>query len=67
MRELDVVSPETWLARLEERLQSKSDDFKSNPALRLIDFYCNGLRAGGQAMKPMSVSIAMVSSSTLKN
>jgi thioester reductase-like protein len=73
----EIVSPVSWLARLEESVVGVSDLASlavSNPAIKLLDFYRNGLWASGA--KPaahvaspaiLSVERALAASSTLSD
>ncbi|OTA52079.1 hypothetical protein K449DRAFT_470658 [Hypoxylon sp. EC38] len=75
-RTLEVVSPSTWLGRLEESTttltgsDNNSDlatEAASNPAIKLLDFYRDGLWSGGVASQPMSVERALAASATLRD
>ncbi|KAI3392706.1 hypothetical protein diail_5263 [Diaporthe ilicicola] len=75
----EVVPPSAWPARLRDR-ESEEDkgtleEDSSNPAIKLLDFYSQGLWANtgidGQTAKqrtrPMAIDRALVSSSTLRD
>lgn len=64
--EIEVVSPDIWLSQLGLELQSSSDVFKGNPALKLLDFYRHILRDEEQVTGPIDISRAMASSDTLR-
>ncbi|KAJ8108999.1 hypothetical protein ONZ43_g6259 [Nemania bipapillata] len=75
-RQIEVVAPSIWLDRLQESMvaATKSDNkdmasvLKANPALKLIDFYRNGLwTTDNIVFQPMSVEIATQSSSVLRD
>ncbi|KAI0835425.1 putative NRPS-like enzyme [Hypoxylon sp. FL0890] len=74
-RRLEVVSPSTWLSRLQETIaaaaRGDSRDLASvaasNPAIKLLSFYSDGLWAREPAQtKPMSVERALEASQTLR-
>ncbi|KAI8623145.1 putative NRPS-like enzyme [Xylariaceae sp. FL1651] len=68
-RELEIVTPEIWLKNLEEGMQSEGDAFKSNPALKLLDFYRESLWAADESQQmsqPMVVTKTIASSITLR-
>ncbi|KAI1777957.1 putative NRPS-like enzyme [Hypoxylon cercidicola] len=68
-RELEVVSPSAWIARLQDSVaDSAKDDTHdlaaaavSNPAIKLLDFYRDGLWARGASSQRMSVDRALAS------
>ena len=71
-----VVSPATWLARLEENEDGGSsnagEDVLRNPAVKLFEFYSQGLwpQEGHSAIvqqAPMAVSRSVAASATLRN
>lgn len=76
---LQVVSPAVWLARLNESMAGATkgessdleDAVKSNPAIKLLDFYRDGLWAENESKKnassrPMAVERACAGSETLR-
>ncbi|KAK8008295.1 hypothetical protein PG991_010846 [Apiospora marii] len=73
-KELEVVSPEVWLQRLEQSESNKDDgtehgndaDMASNPAIKLFAFYRDGLWADGPAAEPMAVERSVGASATLR-
>lgn len=76
-REMEVVSPSAWLERLSDSERGSTGDgdnaIRLNPAIKLLDFYRNGLwrkteSHGSQiAVKPMAVDNASASSPTLRS
>ncbi|KAK6952390.1 hypothetical protein Daesc_006926 [Daldinia eschscholtzii] len=75
-KRLDVVEPSKWLGRLEEIAAniSQGDDpdmtsaVKSNPAIKLLDFYHNALWTHGEEVaKPMAIDHALAASQTLRD
>ncbi|KAI1763791.1 putative NRPS-like enzyme [Hypoxylon sp. FL1150] len=74
-RTLDIVSPSTWLSRLEESMAdvSKGDAdalvaaVASNPAIKLMDFYREWLWTHGAASQPMAVERSLAASPTLRD
>ncbi|KAI1379850.1 putative NRPS-like enzyme [Hypoxylon crocopeplum] len=68
-RELEVVSPSAWIARLQESMAdtAKDRDYDlaaaavSNPAIKLLDFYRDGLWAQGASSQRMAVGRALAS------
>lgn len=73
---LEVVPPQTWLGRLQESMavatKGDSSDLKSaamsNPAIKLLDFYQNGLWTHEAAVSQlMAVDRAITASQTLRN
>ncbi|OTB17014.1 hypothetical protein K445DRAFT_311453 [Daldinia sp. EC12] len=75
-KRLDVVEPSKWLGRLEESAAniSQGDDpdmtsaVKSNPAIKLLDFYHNALWAHEEEVaKPMAIDHALAASQTLRD
>ncbi|KAK4114682.1 acetyl-CoA synthetase-like protein [Canariomyces notabilis] len=76
---LEIVSPPVWLARLEKSVAGKGDnDLVSlavvNPAIKLLDFYRNGLWGSGSNLPAQVSSSAILSvkrgldaSSTFRN
>lgn len=73
-KKLEVVQPSTWLSRLEESAAVVSEGdipgmvnaVKSNPAIKLLYFYRNGLWAHEAVpAKPMVVEHALAASRTL--
>ncbi|KAK8122959.1 NRPS-like enzyme [Apiospora sp. TS-2023a] len=67
-RELEVVPPEVWLQRLEQRGEkSDDDDMASNPAIKLFAFYRDGLWADGPVAEPMAVERSTGASATLRD
>ncbi|KAK6223442.1 putative secondary metabolism biosynthetic enzyme [Pestalotiopsis sp. IQ-011] len=68
---LDAVPSSTWLKRLQESSESKVDDMAalaaSNPAIKLLAFYRDGLWAGDLDAESMSVEKSVRESSTLRD
>ncbi|KAI1662848.1 acetyl-CoA synthetase-like protein [Daldinia decipiens] len=73
-KKLEVVQPSTWLNRLEESavvvsegdIPGMANAVKSNPAIKLLDFYHNGLWAHEAVpAQPMAVERALAASQTL--
>lgn len=69
-----VVSPSTWLSRLREAERKAADHGSttpSSPAIKLLDFYSNGLWGSGGAeessqwLKPMEIEYSLANSETL--
>ncbi|KAK6859567.1 NRPS-like enzyme [Apiospora arundinis] len=68
-KELEVVSPATWLARLSEsgeRDMGDASSTMSNPAIKLLAFYRDGLWADGPAAEPMAVEKSSKASAALR-
>ncbi|KAI5861204.1 putative NRPS-like enzyme [Durotheca rogersii] len=71
---LPVVSPSAWLGRLEESVAAAENGGSDmlvtvasfNPAMKLLDFYREGLWSLGAASNPMSVECALAASATLR-
>lgn len=77
-RALEVVSPSTWLSRLEESMTAVAEsdnstdlatEVASNPAIKLLDFYRNGLWSDGDgdSLQPMSIEHTLAASATLRD
>lgn len=69
-KELEIVSPKTWLERLEKSGECDTDDASastSNPAIKLLAFYRDGLWAHGSALELMSVENSCKASVILQN
>ncbi|KAI0384450.1 putative NRPS-like enzyme [Hypomontagnella monticulosa] len=75
-RKPEVVPPLTWLSRLQESMaaatKGDSNDLKaiaiSNPGIKLLDFYQNGLWThDATASQPMSVDRTLGASQTLRD
>ncbi|KAK7985611.1 hypothetical protein PG988_003233 [Apiospora saccharicola] len=67
-RELDVVPPEFWLQRLEQSGEKNDDDdMASNPAIKLLAFYREGLWADGPVAEPMAVERSKGASASLRD
>ncbi|KAK2603194.1 hypothetical protein N8I77_009668 [Diaporthe amygdali] len=73
--EPEVVPASTWLACLRESetgSQGTKEDDSSNPAIKLLDFYADGLwgstaqDVGQNKTQPMAIERALASSSTLR-
>lgn len=64
---LKVVSPSEWL----EKLSNSDSESSSNPALKLLDFYRDGLWGGGANVetqaRPMATEHAVAGSATLRD
>lgn len=69
-----VVSPSTWLSRLRKAERKAADHGSttpSSPAIKLLDFYSNGLWGSGVAeessqwLKPMEIEHSLANSETL--
>ncbi|KAI1473095.1 putative NRPS-like enzyme [Daldinia caldariorum] len=74
-RAVDVVPPETWLAQLQtttEVVMTESEEVISkdiagtNPAIKLLEFYQNGLWSEDQVTASMAVERALAISPTLQ-
>ncbi|KAK3942541.1 putative nrps-like enzyme protein [Diplogelasinospora grovesii] len=72
--DLSVISPQMWLAKLQESMDVASD-MNMNPAIKLLDFYRDGLWAGAgehegevqqQQQAPMAVDKALAASPALQ-
>ncbi|KAL3475147.1 hypothetical protein BJX99DRAFT_259614 [Aspergillus californicus] len=52
-REIQVVSRETWVARLQDAARGSSDEevMRENPALRLLDFFMERFGADGRSSR----------------
>ncbi|KAI0428588.1 acetyl-CoA synthetase-like protein [Xylaria sp. FL1042] len=75
-RKIEVVAPSVWLERLQESMvtttSSDNKDIASetmvNPAVRLVDFYRDGLwMTETAAFQPMSVEVAIKGSPVLRD
>ncbi|KAL1871078.1 putative NRPS-like protein biosynthetic cluster [Diaporthe australafricana] len=77
VQDYEVVSPSAWLVRLrdsESENKGNMEDNSSNPAIKLLDFYSNGMWANTdtteqdatQSTQPMAINRALASSSTLR-
>lgn len=73
---LEVVAPSTWLNRLEASMAAaaESDDSGAlakevalNPAIKLLDFYRNGLWSDGDLLQPMAIERALAVSAALRS
>lgn len=69
-----VVSPSTWLTRLREaerKAAGRGSTTPPSPAIKLLDFYSNGLWGSGRAerssqwLKPMEIEHSLANSETL--
>lgn len=72
-KRLEVVSPSTWLERLNDAASSSTgDEFKTNPAIKLFDFYENYLwdaddQQGRGKKVSMSIEKSHAHSKTLRD
>ncbi|KAI0473627.1 putative NRPS-like enzyme [Xylariaceae sp. FL0804] len=69
-QQLEVVSPSAWLSRLQQSEESTDPAAaaasSTNPAIKLLEFYRDGLWGAGQNSHPMSIERAVQSSPTLR-
>ncbi|KAI0188864.1 putative NRPS-like enzyme [Astrocystis sublimbata] len=80
-RAVEVVSPETWLTRLEKSIEATSTDagadiaIKANPAVKLVDFYRDSLWSVSEGLAstaatpqpPMAIEKSLNASPTLRD
>ena len=68
-RKLEVVSMKTWVQAVEESANVRDPDVRSNPAIKLLDFY-QGMAAAEEAKKPstkLDTKLTEEASETLRN
>lgn len=74
-QEIEVVSPSCWLTRLQDSIDALSEGDAQdlvaaaafNPAIKLLDFYRDGLWTSDAASQAMSVDRALAASPSLRD